>query len=72
MLCIDTAAVAPFIATIITMAPTLFFFHSRSAKKIVPAVVAAFNPSIEPAWPANGAAVGFASVAPAFKAADVL
>ena len=40
MLCIDTAAVAPLIAASITIAPTLFFFHIRSAKKIVPTVVA--------------------------------
>ena len=72
MLRIATAAVAPLIAVIITTAATRFFFHARSAKKIVPAVVATFKPSSDPLLPENAAAVGFASCAPALSAADVL
>jgi hypothetical protein len=72
MLWIDTAADALLIAIIITTAPTLFVFHSRSAKKMVLAMVAALRPIIDPAFPANGAAAGFDSFAPACSATDVL
>ena len=42
---LDTAAVALLMATSMTTAPTLFFFHIRSAKNIALTVVAAFRPS---------------------------
>ena len=72
MLCIATAAVAPLMAAIITTAPTRFFFHIFSAHRIVPAIVAAFRPNIEPLLEVNGAAAALASRAPAFSASDVL
>jgi hypothetical protein len=40
--------------------------------RIVPAVVASFNPSIDALLDANGAAAALASCAPAFNAIDVL
>ena len=71
-LCIATAAVPPLIAAITTTAATLFCFHSRSAKKTVLAVLAALSAIIFAELPANGAATGFASCAPVFRAPDVV
>lgn len=72
MLCIDTAAVAPLIAVSMRIAATLFFFHIRSANRIVPVVVATFMPVNAPVLLENAAVAGFASRAHEFRALRVM
>ena len=72
MLCIETAAAAPLTDAINTTAATLFVRHSRSAKKIVLTVAAAFIPIMDPVFDPRCEAIGLASRAPAFIARDVL